>query len=258
MGPLLNKKKHYARLLLLQISDYALERVLKHVSEVDRFTIFNRDFLDDDEAIANKQMKEDHWRESTKTLAHTGRAMRPLYGALTKLEPVLNLGEPYVINNLVALYSKKGCPQQKIHTDEGDGYQGLKFVSGVVALEEGTSLVIGGTNRRKKFSMSIPRGSVLVWDSRMSHAGAAYLDKENIRIHFFFALQGKNEPIKKGTIVSQVPKVQRIYECVHCEKTFPAKKRVHQHYNDGSCGVLKKKMRITNCQYSEVSKKAEV
>ena len=85
-----------------------------------------------------------------------------------------------------------------MHTDEGDGYQGFKFVSGVIALKEGMSLVIGGTTRRKQFSMSIPRGSVLVWDSRMSHAGAAYLDQENIRILFFFALQGK-----KGTIVSK-------------------------------------------------------
>ena len=30
------------------------------------------------------------------------------------------------------------------------------------------------------------------------------------------------------------------------------------HYKDGRCGVLKKRMRITNPQYSEVSKKAEV
>ena len=252
MGPLLNETNPYA-LLPLQISDYALETVLKHVSEVDRFTIFNREFLDDDDAIANKQMKEDHCRESTDTLVRSRKGMRPLYDALTQLESVLNLGEPYEINNLVALYSKKGYPQQKMHTDEGDGYQGLKFVSGVVALEEGTSLVIGGTTKRKQFSMSIPRGSVLVWDSRMSHAGAAYLDKENIRIHFFFALRGK-----KGTIVSQVPKVQRIHECVHCQKTFRRKKRVNGHIKDGRCPVLKKKMRITNPQYSEVSKKAEV
>ena len=161
MVPLLSKTNPYA-LLPLQISDSALERVKKHVhvSEVDRFTIFNPEFLDDDDAIAYKQIKEDHWRESTKTLVKSRKGMKPLYKALTQLESVLNLGEPYEINNLVALYSKKGCPQQKMHTDEGDGYQGLKFVSGVVALEEGTSLVIGRTTRREQFSMSIPRGSV--------------------------------------------------------------------------------------------------
>ena len=159
MVPLLSKTNPYA-LLPLQISDGALEGVKKYVSGVDRFTIFNREFLDDDDAIAYKQIKEDHWRESTKTLVKSRKGMKPLYKALTQLESVLNLGEPYEINNLVALYSKKGCPQQKMHTDEGDGYQGLKFVSGVVALEEGTSLVIGRTTRREQFSMSIPRGSV--------------------------------------------------------------------------------------------------
>ena len=80
MGPLLNKTNPYA-LLPLQISDYALETVLKHVSEVDRFTIFNREFLDDDDAIANKQMKEDHCRESTDTLVRSRTGMRPLYHA---------------------------------------------------------------------------------------------------------------------------------------------------------------------------------
>ena len=67
MVPLLSKTNPYA-FLLLQISDSALEGVKRHVSEVDRFTIFNREFLDGDDAIANKLIKEDHWRESTKAL----------------------------------------------------------------------------------------------------------------------------------------------------------------------------------------------
>ena len=91
MVPLLSKTNPYA-LLPLQISDSALERVKKHVSEVDRFTIFNPEFLDDDDAIANKQIKEDqHWRESTKTLVKSRKGMIPLYDALTRLESVLNL-----------------------------------------------------------------------------------------------------------------------------------------------------------------------
>ena len=74
--------------------------------------------------------------------------------------------------------------------------------------------------------MGIPKGTVLVWDSRMSHAGAAYPDKENIIIHIFFALEDKNETIKKGTIISKVHKVQRCYECDHCQKVFPYKKSI--------------------------------
>ena len=67
------------------------------------------------------------------------------------------------VYNLVGLLSEKGCKAQVLHTDCDDEYEGEDFVSGMVALEEGTKLRIVESKLRGPREVHIPKGCAILW-----------------------------------------------------------------------------------------------
>ena len=87
------------------------------------------------------------------------------------------------VGNMFALHSKKGCQQQQWHYDfDPDLLWGIrkKPLGALLALEEGTKLAVHGIG-----DVLLQRGDCLVFDGDLVHAGSAYPDAPNTRVHVY-------------------------------------------------------------------------
>ena len=231
---LLSKQIPYL-ILPLQLTDEYLEKTLNFVeTQSNNFAIFNQEFLSDDLDEAATQIEADSKRKSTQTLKEhsnyssaknrkKGRTtknvapLRRLYGKLRVIKDDILGKKDWEIYNLVGLLSEKGCKAQMVHTDCDDEYDGEDFVSGMVALEEGTKLRIVENRKRGPIEVPIPKGCAIFWWGKMKHSGCAYPEKKNTRIHFYFAKKNNEGTGERNTAdFIATAKVQKIYVCESC------------------------------------------
>ena len=251
MPSLLSKQIPYL-ILPLQLTDEYLETTLNIVEEQsNNFAIFNQQFLPDDEDEAAEQEKMDSKRKSTHTLKENSNysknnikgkkkklaQLRTLYRKLRVIKNDILGKHDWEIYNLVGLLSEKGCKAQIVHTDCDDEYNGEDFVSGMVALEEGTKLRIVENKKRGPKEVPIPKGCAILWWGKMRHSGCAYPDKKNTRLHFYFAKKNNEGTSERSTAnFITTAKVQKIYVCESCgcTKTNVRNYRYHIKNCEGS------------------------
>jgi hypothetical protein len=83
--------------------------------------------------------------------------LKKMKAKLEKIAKTFN--EDFAVDEMVVLWSKKGCEAQKIHTDNVITKSGdvIYVISGVIALENGTKVVFDLGKKKRKL-WKLPKG----------------------------------------------------------------------------------------------------
>ena len=101
----------------------------------------------------------------------------------------------------VALHSRVECARQDWHTDFKPVDVANLALSGartprsaILALEAGTRLCVSPHNSGYAVELLLEVGDVLVFDGDLVHAGSAYPDRANTRLHVYLEVDGICRP----------------------------------------------------------------
>jgi hypothetical protein len=139
-----------------------LRETIQSVRKLEYGSIFNQDHLDD---CDRRKWKSDCIEEeSTKRLmAELAVSSVPvqLQKMREKLEKIAEtFNKDFAVDEMVVLWSKKGCKAQKIHTDNviTESGNAIYVISGVIALENGTRVVFDLGKKTKRKLWTLPKG----------------------------------------------------------------------------------------------------
>ena len=161
-----------------------LKATLEHAKTLEYVTIFNKDQLEKND---RKRKGEPEVENENGDNGESKRLMSELTSKnvlKTKLQIMAKeFDKTFAVDEMVMLWSKKGCEAQTIHTDNVITTEGKEtyVISGLVALENETKLVFG-LGGGKTESVSVDKGSCFLFRSDRSHGGASSRDS-NYHIH---------------------------------------------------------------------------
>lgn len=117
-----------------------------------------------------------------KRLQAAVRKSDPLCAKIAQRLRRLRLLKTRRVSSVVALHSKVGCQRQNWHYDyDPDALRGrrVKPLGMILALEDGTKF------ETLKGTQYLSRGDILLFDGDLIHAGAAYDEAPNTRVHAY-------------------------------------------------------------------------
>jgi hypothetical protein len=154
-----------------------LSDTVKLVSDMEYGYIFNKGHLDNGDKRKRKSDRIEPVITKRLMTELAVKTMPPqLKMAREKLGKVVEtFNKDFAVDEMVVLWSQKGCKAQKIHTDNVIMKSGndIYVISGVIALESGTRVVfdLGGN---KKEVVDIAKGTCILFRSTQPHGGATY------------------------------------------------------------------------------------
>jgi len=110
-------------------------------------------------------------------------ASDPLVAKVVRALEKTGLLRGRVVGAAVGMHSLVGCAAQPLHTDyDGDQVRraALKPLGVLLALQDGTKLALQGGHE-----LRLRAGDLLIFDGDLVHAGAAYPDAANTRLHLY-------------------------------------------------------------------------
>lgn len=240
--------EHVPYVLIPLADGKTLHETVQSVRKLEYGSIFNQEHLDD--CDRRKRKSDCIEEEGTKrlmaelTVSSMPVQLKKMKAKLEKIAKTFN--EDFAVDEMVVLWSKKGCEAQKIHTDNVITKSGnvIYVISGVIALENGTKVVFD-LGKKKKEVVEIAKGTCILFRSTQPHGGAAY-QKSNHRIHF--VLKDKNEKLSEGV-------VNRVWNCTYdnCARHFFKRKEYNKHLR-----VCKKGRKETEAARKKKSDKKQV
>ena len=217
-----------------------LKKTVEHAKTLDYIEIFNKDQPEENDRkrkgepeVENENGDNGNSKRLMSELTHENM-IKPMRALKTKLQKVAKeLHKTLSVDEMVVLWSKKGCEAQTIHTDNVITTENKEayVISGLVALEDGTKLEFGLVGGKTE-SVSVDKGSCILFRSNRAHGGASYRDS-NYRIHFI---------MKDKTVKLKQSVVRKTWLCIYencvC-KPSDEKRRWTQHIKYCSHGGAK-------------------
>lgn len=176
------------------------EKLTKFVWNKKRFkTIFNEEL-----ALGNTFANDNKRFISEPINNKTNGGIKALNECLKQLAQFCN--SQWEPKQLVVLKSEKGCARQAIHADGKK--EEPEIGSALISIQEGTKIFIG--NR----TVFLKKGMAILFHGLVPHAGEAYEEMENRRLHVYFVEKGRKVP--KNAVF------QTDLECKFCGKVIVA------------------------------------
>ena len=153
--------EHVPYVLIPLADGKTLRETVQSVRKLEYGSIFNQDHLDDCDRRKRKSdcIEEESTKRLMAELAVSSMSVQ-LQKMKAKLEKIAEtFNKDFAVDEMVVLWSKKGCKAQKIHTDNVITVSGndTYVISGVIALENGTRVVFDLGKKKRKL-WTLPKG----------------------------------------------------------------------------------------------------
>lgn len=108
------------------------------------------------------------------------------YEFVTQLFSNTSIQQPSYVS---VLYSEKGCMEQDLHYDyDPTDEMARNCYACILFLEDDSALVI--QNGNEKLLQKFNKGDIVIFRGDKPHGGASYPDNDNVRLHYYFDIQG--------------------------------------------------------------------